>query len=116
MAKVLFLSPIVPSGDTNASTRFLESFGFATKDYGGGYAICEKDGLTIHIQPMGEGAGEMAVYLEVDDVESLLASAGSALDGTKFKPPFDQPYGMREFHVVIPETKCLLLVGQVLPS
>jgi|GEM_PF-276233 len=116
MATALFLSPIVPTRDSSSSTKFFEAMGFATKDYGDGYAICEKDGRSIHFQPMGEGVGEMAVYLEVDDVEALFTAVEPLLEGLKFKPPFDQPYGMREFHVVIPNTNCLLFVGQSLPA
>ena len=116
MAKALFLSPIIPSRDASASTAFFELFGFKTKDFGDGYSICDKDGLSVHFQPMGEGVGEMAVYLEVDDVDGLFASIAEGLEGIKFKAPFDQPYGMREFHVIIPQTNCLLFVGQSLPS
>lgn len=116
MSRALFLSPIVPTKDSSASTKFFESLGFSTQDHGGGYAICVKDGVSIHFQPMGEGVGEMAVYLEVEEVDSLFASIAANLEGTTFKAPFDQVYGMREFHVIIPETKCLLLVGAAIPA
>lgn len=107
---------MIPSRDTIATTCFFEGLGFSPKHFDSGYAICEKDGLTVHIQPMGEGVGEMSIYLEVDDVDGLFASAAPVLTGNRVKPPFDQPYGMREFHADIPHTNCLLFVGQSLPS
>jgi len=34
------------------------------------------------------------------------------LKDIKHKAPFDREYGMREVHVIIPETKTLLFIGQ----
>ncbi len=32
----------------------------------------------------------------------------------KVRAPFDREYGMREMHVIIPETKTLLFIGQAI--
>ncbi len=36
------------------------------------------------------------------------------LDGIKVREPFDREYGMREIHIMIPETKTLMFIGQEL--
>ncbi len=33
------------------------------------------------------------------------------LNGMKVKEPFNREYGMREIHVIIPETKTLMFIG-----
>ena len=78
------------------------------------YVILQKDNLTIHILRAGKDIGEMEFYLEVDDIQSIWNYIKGNLDGIKFKEPFDQAYGMREIHLIIPMTKTLLFIGQVI--
>ena len=78
------------------------------------YVILLKDHSTIHILRAGADIGEMEFYLEVDDIEKAWNNMKDKLDGIKFKEPFNQEYGMREVHVIIPETKALLFIGQVI--
>ena len=54
----------------------------------------------------------MEFYLEVDEIDSLWESIKDKIEGIKTKPPFDQQYGMREFHIIVPHTKTLMFVGQ----
>jgi len=113
MARAMFLSPMVASQDLEASVAFLEAaLGFRLVFSSETYRICEKDGLTLHLQRAGEGATGCAVYLEVDDLNAAWEQARPHLGGTRFREPFVQTYGMREFHVDIPHTDCLLFVGQ----
>jgi hypothetical protein len=76
------------------------------------YVILKKDNLTIHILRAGKDIGEMEFYLEVDDLQSIWNYIKGKLDGIQFKEPFDQNYGMREIHLIIPKTKTLLFIGQ----
>ncbi|MEO8795978.1 MAG: hypothetical protein ABI390_10960 [Daejeonella sp.] len=76
------------------------------------YFILYKDNLTVHILRAGSAIGEMEIYLEVDDVEKVWTNMKDKLEGVKVKEPFDREYGMREFHVIIPETKTLMFIGQ----
>lgn len=76
------------------------------------YVILYKDNLTLHILRAGTDIGEMEFYLEVDDVEEVWKNMKDKLAGTKSKAPFDREYGMREVHVIIPETKTLMFIGQ----
>lgn len=59
-------------------------------------------------------ANNISVYLWVRSLDALyarLAPALSALPPERVRAPFDQPYGMREFHVKDPDG-CLLLFGE----
>ncbi|KAA9040801.1 hypothetical protein FW778_01805 [Ginsengibacter hankyongi] len=76
------------------------------------YVILYKDNLTVHILRAGPDIGEMEFYLEVDDIETVWNHMKDKLAGIKANQPFDREYGMREVHVIIPETKALLFIGQ----
>jgi len=76
------------------------------------YFILYKDNLTVHIQRAGSDIGEMSFYLNVDDIEKVWDNMKDKLNGMKVREPFDHEYGMREVHVIIPETKTLMFIGQ----
>lgn len=113
MPKALYLSPIIPSFDVDQSLAFFtDLLGFTVTFQGGGYGICEKDGLSIHFKPAVPDIGEVEVYLEVDDVDALWAGMKDKIGDLRHKAPFDQPYKMREAHIDVPATRCLLYLGQ----
>lgn len=111
MYKAKFLSPMIPSYDTQETKRFfVDLFGFkVVRD--GDYIILHKNGHLIHILRAGE-IGEMEFYLEVDNIDELWDSIRGQLENIKVIPPFNREYGMREFHVIVPHTKTLMFVGQ----
>ncbi len=76
------------------------------------YAIIYKDSYTIHVLPAGEDIGEMEFYIEVDDIEKVWDLIKDKVGKMKVKAPFDREYGMREIHIIIPQTKTLLFIGQ----
>jgi len=78
------------------------------------YVILYKDNSTVHILRAGSDIGEMEFYFEVDDIEKVWDNMKGKLDAIKFKAPFDQEYGMREVHIIIPETKTLMFIGQAI--
>jgi len=113
MYKAKFLSPMIPSFDIQKTVSFftgLLDFKVGRDDKN--YAILYKDNTTLHILRAGTDIGEMEFYLEVDDLEQVWNKMKDKLDGIKFREPFDREYGMREVHVVIPETKTLMFIGQ----
>jgi catechol 2,3-dioxygenase-like lactoylglutathione lyase family enzyme len=113
MYKALYLSPMIPSFDLPKTVRFFqEIFAFSTVKNAPHYAILYKDGLTIHLQNAGKDIGEMSFYLEVDDLDGLWESIKDRIRELRVRAPFDQSYGMREFHIEIPHTNTLLFVGQ----
>ncbi|MDA0240757.1 MAG: VOC family protein, partial [Proteobacteria bacterium] len=59
-------------------------------------------------------ANHISIYLWVREIDALYQSLRSGLETLpegRVRPPFDQPYGMREFHVKDPDG-CLLLFGE----
>ncbi|MFC0182460.1 hypothetical protein SAMN04515674_101422 [Pseudarcicella hirudinis] len=116
MYKALYLSPMIPSYNIPETVRFFQNifaFNLALDD--SNYKILYKEDRTVHILRAGEHIGEMEMYLEVDNIDLLWETVKDQLKSfeTKIREPFNREYGMREFHVVIPYTKALLFVGQV---
>ncbi len=111
MYKALRLSPMIPSYNVAETAAFFKSLLGFNSIMDGNYTILQKDQLTIHILPAGD-IGEMEFYLEVDNIEAVWENVKDKLAGTKFKAPFNQPYGMREIHIIVPHTKTLLFIGQ----
>lgn len=103
---------MIPSFNVGETVSFFKtSLGFEIKREEPTYVILYKDNLTVHILPAGSDVGEMSFYLEVDDIDQLWNSINK-LSGVIFKEPFNREYGMREAHIVVPQTKTLLFIGQ----
>ena len=113
--KALFLSPMIPSTNLSETLGFFrDTLDFSTVMETEAYIVCQKDHLTIHILSAGQEIGEIELYLEVDNVDTLWSKIKDSLIGLKFKEPFNQGYGMREIHICIPHTNALLFIGQKL--
>lgn len=115
MYKAKYLSPMIPSFDIQKTVSFftdLLDFKIGRDDKT--YVVLYKDNSTIHILRAGSDVGEMEFYFEVDNLEQVWNNIKDKLDGIKVKEPFDREYRMREVHIIIPETKTLMFIGQVL--
>ncbi len=115
--KATYLSPMIPSYNILDTVRFFTdvlNFNVARDDKT--YVILYKDQSTVHILGAGNDIGEMEFYLEVDDIENVWNNMKNKVANLKVKEPFDRDYGMREVHVVIPQTKTLLFIGQQITS
>jgi hypothetical protein len=113
MYKAKYLSPMIPSFNIEKTVSFftdLLDFKIGRDDKT--YFILYKDNLTVHIQQAGSDIGEMSFYLNVDDIEKVWSSMKDKLGDMKVREPFDREYGMREIHIIIPETKTLMFIGQ----
>jgi len=105
---------MIPSYNVKETVNFfVDLFDFEIL-MNGDYAIVHKDNLSIHILRAGQDIGEMEFYLEVDAIDSLWGNIKDKLSDIKTKPPFDREYGMREMHIIVPHTKTLMFVGQVI--
>lgn len=107
------LSPMIPSYNIPKTVSFftdLLDFKIGRDDKT--YVILYKDNSTVHILRAGADIGEMEFYLEVDDIEQVWNNMKEKVQGMKFKEPFYREYGMREVHIIIPETKTLMFIGQ----
>jgi len=112
MYKAQHLSPMIPSYNIPVTAAFfMEVLSFTSYMDTPGYAILLKDNLSIHILNAGTDIGEMEFYLSVDDIDGLWDEIKDKLTGIKVREPFDREYGMREIHIIVPQTKTLLFVG-----
>lgn len=113
MYKAKYLSPMIPSYNIEKTAPFFKNaLGFKIRRDDKTYIILHKDNLTVHVLRGGSDIGKMEVYLEVDNLEKVWNNMENKLEGIKVREPFDREYGMREIHVVIPETKALMFIGQ----
>lgn len=104
---------MIPSYDFEETGKFFEEVMGFKKIYNSDiYLIFERNNLTIHILRAGEGVGEMEFYLEVDNVDEVWKEIRDKLQNIKHKEPHNREYKMREAHIIIPATKCLLFIGQ----
>ncbi|MAI45850.1 MAG: glyoxalase/bleomycin resistance/extradiol dioxygenase family protein [Filomicrobium sp.] len=72
------------------------------------FVSCDDD------EALGATANNISIYLWVREVDELFGSLKPKLDMLpegRVRPPFDQPYGMWEFHVKDPDG-CLLFFGE----
>jgi predicted DNA-binding ribbon-helix-helix protein len=114
---------IVPVNDIRRSVAFYVDVlgfdpGFLAKD--GSFARVSRDNAEIQFihtddpDVLRVTATNISIYLTVDGVDRLYASLapqlGKLAEG-RVRAPFDQPYGMREFHVKDPDG-CLLFFGE----
>jgi hypothetical protein len=112
MYRAHHISPMIPSYNLHETAVFFTDileFTFYMNEPG--YVILVKDNLMIHILNAGTDIGEMEFYLEIDDVDALWNEIKDKLTGIKVRKPFDREYGMREMHIIAPQTKTLLFVG-----
>jgi hypothetical protein len=115
MYKAKFLSPMIPSFNIEKTVSFFtDLLDFKIERNNQTYFILIKDNLTVHILRAGQDIGEMEFYLVVDDIESVWNKMKDRLVGIRFKQPFDREYGMREVHIIVPETKTLMFIGQLI--
>lgn len=115
MFKAKYLSPMIPSFNIPKTVAFLkDTLGFTIGADFRDYLILVMDNLTVHVLHAGKDIGEMSFYLEVDSVDAVWEKIKDQLSGIQYKAPFVRDYGMREIHIIIPETKTLLFIGELI--
>jgi catechol 2,3-dioxygenase-like lactoylglutathione lyase family enzyme len=114
---------IVPVRDVAATVAFyVDVLGFERRELSedGKYGLVACGEVGVMVLQSGDDAALLAtsrnisIYIWVDGVDAFYHALKSKLDALpqgRVRPPFDQPYGMREFHVKDPDG-CLLFFGQ----
>ena len=113
-------APIVPVRDVAGTIAFYETHlgftrGFAADD--GSYGIVNRGHICIHLQHTDDEdvlkvtTTNMSMYVETDNIEALYETVMATDPPTQTRAPFDQPYGMREFHIKDPNG-FLMFFGQ----
>jgi len=111
------ISPMIAVEDVQVSIDFYTLFlGFSAISQTDSYSVIERDGATIHLMKAADQSvldavrGHTDIYIEVTDVDIVWNQITKHELTTKAKEPFNQPYGMREFHLEDPDG-FLLFVG-----
>lgn len=121
--RVAAAAPIVPVRDVDASVGFYVSVlgfesVFVAADRSTG-EVC-RDGAHImfiacdDLDTLTVTATSMSIYMQVTNIDGLwqeLSPRLGDLPRKQVRAPFDQPYGMREFHVKDPDG-FLMLFGE----
>jgi len=114
---------IVPVRNVEASAAFYrDTLGFETRFLSDDktFATVVHGEAAVHLlrtqdeASLQATANHISIYLWVNGVDALFAQLSDKLDkleAGRVRQPFDQPYGMREFHVKDPDG-CLLFFGE----
>jgi hypothetical protein len=115
MYKALQVSPMVPTQDLTVTRDFLVNvFGVVIQFESSEYCILRKDQELIHLCPAAGTPNPNSFYLEVKGIENLWESIRHKMEGLNFRKLFTQPYGMKEFHIVLPAAETLMFVGEAI--
>ncbi len=107
--------PHIPSKNMGKTIDFMVIvFGFKSSSYIEHYSELSLGNNVLGILASEGEPNQQSIYLKVSDVDIWWANAKSKLKNIETKTPFDQAYGMREVHLVIPETNTLLFIGSKL--
>lgn len=121
--EILNAATIVPVRDVAATLRFYEDvLGFDRKLLAedGSFGIAERGGAAVEfvatedVDALKATATNIAITIRVRGLDALYAELKPKLDTLpegRARPPFDQPYGVREFHVKDPDG-CLLFFAE----
>jgi uncharacterized glyoxalase superfamily protein PhnB len=120
MPDVTQIAPFVVTHDIDGAIAFYEgTLGFNCTFRMENYAFLRRKGDALRLIEVAADCeiGEQMIYLDCDDLDGVYAQMKPKLDllpADRERAPFDQPYGMREFHVKDPDN-CLLLSGMDIP-
>jgi predicted enzyme related to lactoylglutathione lyase len=104
--------PHIPSKNIGETSDFMSKvFGFKSSSQTEFYSELSLGNKTLGILASDGEPNQQSIYLQVGDVDTLWSKVESKLKEVKTKAPFNQQYGMREFHLIIPATNTLLFVG-----
>jgi catechol 2,3-dioxygenase-like lactoylglutathione lyase family enzyme len=116
------ISPMLATDNMEETILFYQTvLGFNPIMKSPGYAIVERDGLTIHLQ---EAADEETmkcmrehteIYIEVSGIHDLWEHVKTFKSRYRIRDLFDREYGMTEFHIADPHG-CLVFVGEPTPK
>lgn len=111
------VTPHIPSKNMKESIDFMvDAFGFNSINHNDHYSeLISGNQILGIVQAHGE-PNQQSIYLRVKGVDELWSKIKSKLEKVEHKAPFNQEYGMREIHIVVPGTNTLLFVGSPVTS
>ncbi|WP_170752648.1 bleomycin resistance protein [Ruegeria lacuscaerulensis] len=121
MPEILQLTPFVLCSSLQKQIDFYcNRLGFACEFRQDNYAFLSLGPVAIRLlecpprKDRRQLGDEQSFYIDVDDVDALYETLRAGLESlpeVRVRPPFDQPYQQREFHV-IDEDGTLVFFGQ----
>ncbi len=119
--RILQLTPFVLCSSLDKQIEFYcDRLGFTCNFRQDNYAFLRRDVIAIRLlecppradgRPLGD---DQSYYIDVDGIDALFDSLRAGLEDLpegRVRPPFDQPYQQREFHV-IDEDGTLVFFGE----
>ena len=111
------VTPHIPSKNMKESIHFMvDVFGFESINHSDHYSELISGNQILGILEAHGEPNQQSIYLRVKGVDELYFNIKSKLEKVKHKAPFNQQYGMREIHIVIPGTNTLLFIGSPVNS
>ena len=121
MARMQRITPFVLTSSLDKAIGFFgDVLGFSCGYRADNYAFVSRDDVAIRLIEVGpeidltDERRENSCYIDVDGLDDLYAELKPRLDALpegRVRPPFDQDYGQREFHVT-DEDACLIFFGE----
>ena len=113
MSKILNICTHIPSESSEITKEFFqEVLGFNVAFNYGSYIELEKEGLLIGIQQSEGAPNEQSIYIRMEGLDDFWLLQKDNLSKYNSVEPFLRDYGMKEIHVVAPETNTLLFLGE----
>lgn len=115
--RCITITPIVPVSDLERALDFYTSIlGFTVQAKDDGYAYIVWNDIALRLLTTTEEppSGGQACYICVENLDGLFELMKANLEKLpegRFRAPFDQPYGQREFHVT-DEDSLLIFFGE----
>ncbi|MEX0319094.1 MAG: bleomycin resistance protein [Ruegeria sp.] len=121
MAQMTQITPFVLCSSLDRQIEFYrDRLGFALGFRADNYAFLRRDSVAVRLlecpprddgRPLGD---DQSFYIDVKGIDALFESLKPGLDDLpegRVRPPFDQPYMQREFHV-LDEDGTLVFFGE----
>ena len=117
------ITPFVPCTSLDRQIGFYrDRLGFTLGYRAENYAFLHRDDVAlrlIEVDPQVDLSAperEQMIYIDVDDVDAVwtdMAPRLSPLPPERYRAPFDQEYGQREFHVADEDCTLILFGAQI---
>lgn len=113
MLNIVKVIPHIPSTDMEVTKQFfINLFGFKVVTDSDNFITLNNNEYSLGILKALNDPTEQSVYIQVTEIEKLWENLKDKINKYKHKALFVQDYGMKEFHIIIPETATLLFFGE----
>ncbi len=125
MVECIQITPFVLCRDLQRQITFYETYlGFTLGFQADNYAFLKREQVAVRLlecPPRTDGlplGHDQSFYIDVRGIDALFVDLKPALDmlpPDRVRPPFDQPYGQREFHV-LDEDGAVVFFGEAIAA